>query len=168
MTSGRPGDLINLDLGDRCWRLMTDEVMGGQSAGRIGYDTRLGRTALVLSGQVSTRNNGGFIQAVCDIGQQLAGNIAQCSGVRLVVCGNGHLYNIHLRTDELSLPWQSYRAQFNTHRDWQMVELPFEKFIPYRTDRKLNLERLKRIGIVAIGADFDADVAISEMGFYSD
>ncbi len=161
--------LINLDLGDQYWRLMTDQVMGGQSAGSIGYDTRLGRTALVLSGQVSTRNNGGFIQAVCDISQQLAGNIAQCGGVRLVVCGNGHAYNLHLRTDELLLPWQSYRAQFTTRPDWQIIELPFEKFIAYKTDTSLNLEqRLKRIGVVAIGEDFVADIAIGEIGFYCD
>ena len=168
MLSGRTGQLIDLDLGDQRWRLMTDQVMGGQSTGRVGYDTRAGRTALVLSGHVSTRNNGGFIQVVFDIDQQLTGRIAECTGVRLAVIGNGHSYNVHLRTDELLLPWQSYRVQFTSSREWQIIELPFKQFSAYKTDKQLNLAKLKRIGVVAIGADFDADIAIGQIGFYCD
>ena len=47
---------------DTNWKMITDQVMGGISQGqfnfqKIGYDD-----AVILTGKVSTKNNGGFIQ----------------------------------------------------------------------------------------------------------
>ena len=154
--------------GDMEWRLMTDQVMGGVSSGMVIQGSRAGRDALLLSGHVSTANNGGFIQVVGDITRELADSVSDCTGVRLRVYGDGNNYNIHLRTRDLILPWQSYRAEFSSGHDWQTIEVPFERFLAYKTGSSLNLSRLKRIGIVAIGRDFDADIAIGEIGFYTD
>ena len=79
------------------------------------------------------------------------------------VRGNGEIYNVHLRTSDLWLPWQSYRASFETSPQWSGVFLPFSGFEPYRTGSELRLDKLRRIGIVAIGRDFDADVCVNRV-----
>jgi transposase InsO family protein len=44
--------------------------------------------------------------------------------------------------------------------------LPFAGFAPHRTERPLNLARLRGVGIVAIGREFEADIAIADIRFY--
>jgi D-alanyl-D-alanine dipeptidase len=87
-------------------------------------------------------------------------------GVRLVVRGNGERYSVHLRTPDNVRPWQSYRAHFTATPDWQAVDLPFSAFTPHRLDAALDLTRLRRLGLVAIGRAFSADLAIAKIAFY--
>ena len=148
------------------WRLVTDNVMGGRSAGSIDRKEKDRRSVVTLSGLVSTKNNGGFIQMVQDIPVDIALVASQYEGIRLNVSGNGETYNIHLRTAGLWLPWQAYRADFTSSAHWQSVEIPFESFSPYKISLPLDISKLKRIGVVAIGRDFDADISVSEIGFY--
>lgn len=148
------------------WRLVTDTVMGGVSTGRLTRQRREGRDCLCLSGRVSTENNGGFVQMALDLDERLAAAAAMNDGIRLEVLGNGQSYNVHLRTRDLWLPWQSYRAGFVATASWRSVQLPFAKFEPYRSGRPLRVERLLRLGIVAIGRDFDAEVCLAGIGFY--
>jgi hypothetical protein len=148
------------------WRLMTDAVMGGVSRGELGIETRAGRECMCLRGDVSTRNNGGFIQLALDLEDAVASQAEDCRGIRLDVLGNGESYNLHLRTGDLWLPWQSYRASFATTPEWRSVHLPFAAFRPYKTGASLNLARLKRIGVVAIGRPFAAEICVAGVGFY--
>jgi hypothetical protein len=46
------------------------------------------------------------------------------------------------------------------------MDLPFETFVPYRLETSLDTTRLSRIGLVAIGRAFYADLAVSELAFY--
>jgi len=71
-----------------------------------------------------------------------------------------------LRTDDVWLPWQSYRASFLAPARWQTVRLPFAEFSGYRIGKKLDLKGLERIGIVAIGRAFAADLCIAELALY--
>lgn len=87
-------------------------------------------------------------------------------GVRLRVRGNGESYNLHLRTSDLWLPWQSYRASFVAAPEWTWVELPFADFAPHRMSKAFDSRRLSRIGVVAIGRDFTAEVCVNSLGFY--
>ena len=89
------------------------------------------------------------------------------TGVRLVVRGNGERYSVHLRTPDNVRSWQSYRAHFTAGADWETIYLPFEDFTPHRLDAPLDITRLRRIGLVAIGRAFHADLAVCELGFYS-
>lgn len=50
--------------------------------------------------------------------------------------------------------------------EWQSLRLPFADFVPHRTDAPFNLARLRRLGIVAIGRAFTADLALSGVRFY--
>jgi D-alanyl-D-alanine dipeptidase len=66
----------------------------------------------------------------------------------------------------LWLPWQSYRATFQAPASWQTVQLPFAGFSPYKTGKALDLTKLERIGVLAIGRAFTADLCIGRVGFY--
>jgi hypothetical protein len=81
-------------------------------------------------------------------------------GVELDVIGNGQEYNIHLRTVDLTRPWQSYRQSFKADERWQTIQLHFENFLPHRTDIPFDTRRLRRIGIAAIGRAFTVDLAV--------
>jgi len=148
------------------WTLITDDVMGGVSAGGMQLVKRGGKQCTVLSGDVSTENNGGFIQIATDIDESLAAKAATYDGVRIQMIANGEPYNLHLRTRDLWFPWQAYRSTFETTSEWQQVDLPFDKFKTYKTSTQLDVSQLKRVGIVAIGRNFTADICVAGLGFY--
>lgn len=150
------------------WTLISDRVMGGVSAGRMSREIVAGRDAIRMTGNVSLDNNGGFLQVALDLGDT-GGEVdaRRWDGIRLEVFGNGEVYNFHLRTSDLRRPWESYRQSFRAPPEWMTVSLPFVSFAPHRTERPLNLARLRRIGIVAIGRAFEADIAIADIRFYA-
>ena len=153
------------------WRLITDGVMGGLSSGQLVLDEHRGKACLRMSGDVTTENNGGFLQialSLTDIAKSEKDvfDASYYSGVELEVSGNDETYNIHFRTDDLWFPWQSYRASFKVHDRWQTIRVPFASLKPYKTTRKFSPEELIRIGIVAIGRDFKADLCLASLRFY--
>ncbi len=150
------------------WRLVTDGVMGGLSAGGLSFGQIRGRRALCLRGEVRLENNGGFVQAALDLAPRGDLDASAFAGVRLLVRGNGEVYNLHLKTADLRLPWQSYRSRFPTGPEWREIRLPFADFEPHRTDVPLDTRRLRSLGLVAIGRAFDAELCVSEIGLYRD
>lgn len=150
------------------WQLLSDAVMGGVSSGRMSRATVAGRPAIRMQGEVSLENNGGFLQIALDLAPDgQAVDASAYAGLAITVAGNDEAYGLHLRTAELSRPWQSYRAGFTARRQWQEILLPFAGFVPHRTELPLELRALRRIGIVAIGRAFSADVAIAGLCFYT-
>ncbi len=161
--SGR--DLVST-LGTQ-WRGVSDTVMGGLSRVSVDLDVIDGRSCLHLTGDVRLENNGGFLQAALDLspsGGTFDGSAY--GGVRLVACGNDEQYSVHLRTADNVRPWQSYRAHFNAGPERKAVSLPFAAFAPYRLDLPLDITRLRRLGLVAIGRAFYADLAVFKLEFY--
>lgn len=148
------------------WRLVTDGVMGGVSTGELTVDEIDKRPCLRLRGKVSTDNNGGFIQAALDLEEDLLRDASTYEGIVIEVYGNNESYNLHLRQDGLWLPWQSMRATFTSSPQWQTHYLPFAEFTPYKTGAKLKPDRLSRIGLIAIGRDFAADLCLGKIGYY--
>lgn len=168
MTAGGAGGAPTVDAFDlplSGWRLVTDGVMGGVSRGSMTHDSRVERPCIALRGHVSTANNGGFIQIALDLdpSQRVA---ADYDGIRITVAGNGESYNLHLRTSALTMPWQSFRSTFAAQSDWQDLYLPFDGFSAYRTTAALDPAALRRIGIVAIGREFDAELCLASIAFY--
>jgi hypothetical protein len=162
----RTGELESVIGGS--WRMVTDGVMGGLSSGELSLETIDNKACLRLRGDVRLENNGGFIQAALDVEGTEAADAPDYHGLLLKVYGNNQEYNLHLRTGDVWLPWQSYRASFKAPARWQTVRLPFAEFIGYRIGKKLDLKRLERIGIVAIGRAFTADLCIGELALYRD
>ncbi|WP_438951327.1 CIA30 family protein [Porticoccus sp.] len=149
------------------WRLVTDGVMGGLSEGTLTRETIGNRLALRIHGRVSLENNGGFLQMALDLSaDQTAVDGSAWQGIELDVCGPVEEYAVHLRTTELSRPWQSYRQTFKVKPEWQTLRLSFNNFVAHRTEIPLNLDKLKRIGLVAIGREFEVDLALSGLRFY--
>ena len=148
------------------WRMVTDGVMGGVSSGTLTLASIDKRDCLRLQGDVRLENNGGFVQAALDIEKTAAADASAYTGIVIDVYGNNEAYNLHLRTDDLWLPWQSYRATFQAPASWQTVQLPFAEFSPYKTKKALDLSGLERIGVLAIGRAFTADLCIGRVAFY--
>lgn len=149
------------------WQFVGDRVMGGVSTGTMARHVFEGREALRMQGRVSLENNGGFIQLALDLAPDgSAIDVSSFQGIEIDVIGNGERYNLHLRTTDLTRPWQSYRQSFVAGASWTTRRLPFSGFETHRTDAPLDLTTLRRIGIVAIGRAFEADIAIGGVRLY--
>ncbi|HYQ71573.1 MAG TPA: CIA30 family protein [Gammaproteobacteria bacterium] len=148
------------------WRLISDGVMGGVSRGTLALDRRKGRDCLRLAGEVSTENNGGFIQAALPLAPSGVLDASAWSGVELDVFGNGEAYNVHFKTSRVWLPWQHYRAAFMAAPGWHTVQVPFAEFEGYRIGAAFDPAKLERIGIAAYGRAFTADLCIGRVAFY--
>jgi hypothetical protein len=148
---------------DTQWEFVADTVMGGASTGSLTQETIDGKSAHRLLGRVSLDNNGGFVQMATEL---RLNDAPEWTGLRLTLKGNGQAYDIRLRTSELRRPWHSYRVELTVGRDWRVYDIPFADFEPHRTDIPLNLAAITRLGIVAIGREFDADVAVAGLALY--
>jgi len=148
------------------WRAFSDRVMGGVSEAVVAPAVIEGRACLRLTGDVRLENNGGFVQMARELAP--AGETFDASGfvaVAITVRGNGETYGCHLRTPDAMRPWQSYRAAFRAEPEWRELILPFADFVPHRLDAPLDVRRLRRIGLVAIGRVFVADLALARFAF---
>ena len=126
-----------------------------------------GREAYRIRGAVSLENNGGFIQVALDLTPDgSAVDASAFSGIALDVTGNGETYNLHLRTTDLTRPWQSYRQSLIAGPSWETHRVPFTDFAPHRIDTPMDVSKLRRLGILAIGRAVDADVSVGGVRFY--
>lgn len=149
-----------------CWRVVTDVVMGGRSDARMRPTFVEGRPCLRLTGEVSLLKNGGFLQVSLDLDKHGMLDASAYTGIEIEVHGNGERYNLHLRTADTNIVWQSYRASFLAPPGWQKLRLPFTVFEPHRIDKPLDPKHLRRIGLVAIGREMRADVCIARLSLY--
>ncbi|GIT90370.1 hypothetical protein JANAI62_01470 [Jannaschia pagri] len=148
------------------WTFVADTVMGGVSTGALSRVTLDGRAAVQLRGDVSLDNDGGFVQMAGDLGQPGPLDASAWTGVEVDIWGNGEVYDLRLRTDDLARPWQSYRAEIIARPAWHRLQVPFADFVPHKTDMPLNTARLRRIGVLGIGRVFRAEVAVARLGLY--
>src|SRR6056297_572095 len=126
------------------------------------FDTLWSGEAKVLRGNILLGNNGGFIQIAFDLRSEGSSfDTSAWGGIALDLCGNGETYDIRLRTDALSRPWQSYRTAVMPTEHWQTHVVPFDAVAPHRTDLAFDPRGLRRIGILAIGREFEAEIAVA-------
>lgn len=137
------------------WRYISDGVMGGVSQGRA----EITADGLRLTGQVSTDNNGGFIQVRHAV-QGLAGQ-----ALVLRVRGNGQRYTVFLRTSDARRPWHNYKVSFIAGAEWSDVRLPYSSFERSNGVLPENLRPTDviSIGIAGYGADYTADLTVAEV-----
>lgn len=148
------------------WKFFTDQVMGGVSNGELQVYSHQGKQCLRLMGKVSTANNGGFVQMALDLNRGNAFDASMYEGLQIEVAGNAEEYNLHFRTSGLWLPWQAYRVTFKALSQWQTIQIPFSQMKPYRTSQRFQPAKIRRLGFVAIGKDFDADLFVASVSFY--
>ena len=158
---------FNADSG-RYWQYVSDRVMGGVSDGQVTLEQDGDMYFARLTGNVSTANNGGFIQLRAGVSfADSEKDGKQLKGVRLNVRGNGETYYIHIRTNESWSPSDYYAATFKADSEWKMIDLPFKTFKRrWSKDSVLDPKKIRSFGIVAYGRDHISDVSVSTIEFY--
>ena len=147
------------------WSYLADTIMGGVSEGTAKFEGKGLDQVIRLIGEVSTANNGGFIQVRSPVLWEAAKGK---TGVKLTIKGNGEQYYLHIRSTNTRLPWHYYQQSFQTNGSWNEVRLPFEAFVKSSSLLRttLNQSKIKTIGIVAYGKDYTADVSVKSLEFY--
>ena len=152
------------------WQFFTDGVMGGMSSGKVKIKKVEGITCYHMTGNVTTENNGGFIQMRVRIKPPIQFPIQSndYEGIYLKTYGNNYKYAVHIRTPYTKLPWQYYSLKSVANRNWKIIKLPFDDFKKsnfYQT-KSLSYNNIVTLGIVAGFDNFQSDICISEIGFY--
>ena len=160
------------------WKYQSDQVMGGVSQGDASLVQDGDMFFFRLTGDVSTRNNGGFVQFRSKVSLfnkpemfQLIHNAdkggQELEGVRLKVRGNGERYHVMIRTYSTWSPSDYYYHTFDTSIDWQQVDLPFSEFRRSKSgEMDLGADQMRDFAVVAYGRDFKSDVSVSNISFY--
>lgn len=147
------------------WEFITDGVMGGVSSGSAVIGLIDGDAAVHLTGEVSTKNNGGFIQVRRMLPEGLPDDTR---GLELEVRGNAQPYYVFIRTAEMTRPWYYYNAEFTAERSWKNVRIPLDRF--ERSHAHLNdaivPAEVISIGLFAYGQDYEADLMVREIKLF--
>ncbi|MBM01802.1 MAG: NADH ubiquinone oxidoreductase [Chloroflexi bacterium] len=149
------------------WIFFTDRVMGGISSGKLEIGSESGSKFYRMTGDVSTANNGGFIQFRADL-TRLSNTDKIFNGVKIKVRGNDENYNIHIRTNRTVLPWQYYSLEFYAPKEWTEIELPFDSFkrSNFYQPKVFKSSDIRTLGIVAYGRDYVANLDVGLIEFY--
>ena len=144
------------------WQFFTDQVMGGRSIGKLDFLSEENISFARMTGDVTTENNGGFIQFRAQLGYKLMDSF---EGIKLQVRGNNQDYFIHIRTKGSVLPWQYYGKKFFASSKWSEVELKFSEFQKSSSFMRKNFKpsSIRTIAIVAYGRDHKAEIEVSEL-----
>jgi len=146
------------------WILITDKVMGGISTGEYNYIKIDNNDVIKITGNVLTKNNGGFIQIRRNLD---AINLSNAKNIEVMAKGNNEKYFIHLRTSFTILPWQYYQYSFTVGENFKNFVLPIKNFKKsgLLLPNKINPQNIKSIGIVAFGKNYRAELAVKEISF---
>lgn len=151
------------------WQFVDDRTMGGVSTGKIEFGEHDGRQCLHMTGSVSGKGNGGFIQTRLSLlSRRKSFDAGMFKGVMLLAKGNGRPYSVHLQTKDTRLRWQYYEAVFETNGEWQEIQIPFTKFTPKSLRNPLDITSIRSIAIAAVGNGLGADIFLDEIAFYGD
>ncbi|MBI9107600.1 MAG: CIA30 family protein [Spirochaetales bacterium] len=151
------------------WEDFTDQVMGGESKGSSSLMQEDGELFLRLSGDVSLKNNGGFIQTRMQLASGFnVYDAADYDGVRLVVRGKGDGYYLFYRTAGTFFPWLYYSASVRLSDQWQIIDIPWYAVQngDFGSLGKFTPSKLKSIALVAYGKEFNAEVDLKQIGLY--
>ena len=149
------------------WVFFTDRVMGGVSSGKLEIGSEDGSKFYRMTGNVSTANNGGFIQFQADL-SNISNTEEVFNGIKIKVRGNNENYQIFIRTNLTVLPWQYYSSEFYASNQWKEIKLPFKSFkrSNFYQPKNINNTDIRTLGIVAYGKDYSADLNVGLIEFY--
>ena len=150
------------------WQYISDRTMGGISDGEAVLEQDGEIFFARLTGNVSTENNGGFIQLRSSFSfANFEKDGKKIKGVRLNVRGNNETYHIFVRTNKTRSYRDYYSVTFIANSNWKIIDLPFDQF-KHRVSNNQDLQgnNIRTIGIVAYGRDFESDISIAEIILY--
>jgi len=147
-------------------RFFTDGVMGGLSQGKVKKDNIDGIQCYKMSGDVTTENNGGFIQIRLDLNPKI--EINKYEGLYIKIYGNNQKYFLHIRTGLTLAPWQYYSHSFIANNKWTTIKTNLKDFkrSNFYQPKKLNNQKIKTIGLVAGFDNYKADICLAEIGLF--
>ena len=146
------------------WLFISDQVMGGVSSGKVEFISINNSLHARMTGNVSTKNKGGFIQ----VRRKLENlNLEDSKFIEIIAKGNNQNYFIHLRTSGTFLPWQYYKISFKVFNNFKTFKLPINEFKRSSVflSKNINPKNITSIGIVAFGKDHTVDISIKEINF---
>ena len=146
------------------WSFVSDKVMGGVSSGKVFFNSKDDKNYAFISGKVSTKNSGGFIQ----IRRKLNNiNLSKSKFIKVIAKGNNQKYFVHIRTTGTFFPWQYYQLDFNVEEDYKLIKLPIREFKRSGSflSKTINPQNITSIGLVAFGRDHLAELYIQEIEF---
>ena len=146
------------------WLVISDQVMGGVSSAELRQEKRDNSHCSCLSGRTSLDNNGGFVQMKFDIQSSLLRTDYQ--GIFIELYGSAHEYNLHIKTTQLTRPWQSFRSSLAVEPRWTRFIVPYEQLQAHPTDAELEPTKITSIAVGAIGQEVDVDVCVRRLGFF--
>ena len=112
------------------WRIVDDVVMGGRSNGDFKInDSGNG----IFLGDVSLENNGGFSMVQYGFDTKKVSNYTK---VCIKLKGDGKTYQFRIK--ENNSDYYSYVTSFETSKDWETIEIPFNSMYPAFRGRKLD------------------------------
>ena len=147
------------------WKFITDQVMGGVSSGQVNYLKSNNENQAYISGNVSTKNKGGFIQIRRSLKNVTLNNTKL---IKINASGNNQKYFLHLRTSGTILPWQYYQISFEVKEEYKEHILQIEEFKKSGSfqPNKVNSKSISSVAVVAYGRDHKAEIHIKEISFH--
>ncbi len=152
----------------------TDRVMGGRSnMNAFISENGEGNRVLVMRGQVSLENNGGFIQVRLPVSR--SGGTFDASvftGIAMTVKSyaaddENPAYAVHIRTRRTLFPWSYYVQEFSPSREWTRLELPFSDFIGENMlSKTLDPSDIVSLAVVAGEKAGRAEVFVDSISLY--
>lgn len=146
------------------WVMVSDRVMGGVSSAERRQEQRDNSHCNCLIGRTSLANNGGFVQMRFAIEPSCLRS--DYRGIFIELYGSAHEYNLHIKTNQLTRPWQSFRCSLAVAPQWTRFIVPYEQLQAHRTDTELEPTAITSIAVVAIGQEFDVDVCVRRLGVF--
>jgi len=139
-------------------------VVRSKISGKVEFFNENNNLYARLTGNVSTENNGGFIQIRRKLKKS---SLKGAKFIEITAKGNNQNYFIHLRTSGTLLPWQYYQISFKVVNDFKIFKLPINEFKRSSVflSKQINPENITSVGVVAFGRDHSADIYIKEINF---
>ncbi len=155
-------------LGTR-WEGFTDRVMGGKSTMSSGIELVDGIPVMAMRGDVSLKNNGGFVQVRLMLDpEERAFDASRFAGLSLKVKGTGDSYYVFLRTTGNRLPWSFFMAGLPMTSEWSEAFLPWSAFEKgdFGTFFGFDPKKIVSMAVVAYKKEFKAIIYVAEVKFY--
>ena len=139
------------------WYVVTDRVMGGISNLEVEHADDI----FILKGNVSTKNNGGFVR----LGLDANFKDNSIKGLRFKAKGNNESYEIHATLRGIKMPpWSYFSNSFTVSEDWQEYELYFSDFSAEGYSvRSMKPTNIRNLSFAGYGRDFIVDLAIKDV-----
>ena len=148
------------------WNYVADTVMGGISTGGVEFKNIEGKTIAILTGNVTTENNGGFVR----LSNRVDIKSNDFKGIKFQAKGNNEAYEIHVTLKGIKMPPWSYLSKaFEVTDYWQEYRIEFKDLKSNGfAVASMKPKNIRDISIAGYGRDFEVDLAIKDISLFTE